>query len=210
MLGDLSRSSRVVEADMVKCFLIHTLCPVTALTLGETRILYSRVFGPEDLQSVASADERRLLEKEKLALIARQVWTACSLWREALGRPPTEVVQGEETVALQEAESGVLRLPAGEPFPGESCVLWLGVHALGFTMVCQPHENLLLAESTLRSLASHCLENLRLLGPGSEVLLKSDRIEALLHHLLPHGQLLFLNHRFAQSLDKELAACIAK
>ncbi|KPP77832.1 C20orf29-like [Scleropages formosus] len=200
---------------MVKCFLIHTLCSVSTLSPGETRILYSRVFGPEDLQSAAPdgelhMEERHLLQKEKLALIARQVQSACSLWREALGRPPSEVTLGGESVALQEAETGVLRLPAGEPYLEECFVLWLGVHSLGFTMVCEPHENLLLAEGTLRSLAGHCLETLRLLGPGSEVLLKSDRIEAMLHHLLPHGQLLFLNHRFTQCLGKELAACIGK
>lgn len=43
-----------------------------------------------------------------------------------------------------------------------------------------------------------------------QVLLKSDRIDVLLSRLLPHGQLLFLNHRFAQSLEKEVAAYMAK
>lgn len=43
-----------------------------------------------------------------------------------------------------------------------------------------------------------------------QVLLKSDRVDALLDRLLPHGQLLFLNHRFAQSLEKEVAAYASK
>lgn len=43
-----------------------------------------------------------------------------------------------------------------------------------------------------------------------QVLLKSNRIDVLLSRLLPHGQLLFLNHRFAQSLEKEVAAYMAK
>lgn len=43
-----------------------------------------------------------------------------------------------------------------------------------------------------------------------QVLLRSNRIDALLSRLLPHGQLLFLNHRFAQSLEKEVAAYMAK
>lgn len=43
-----------------------------------------------------------------------------------------------------------------------------------------------------------------------QVLLRSDRVDALLSRLLPHGQLLFLNHRFAQSLEKEVAAYMAK
>ncbi|XP_023662605.1 AP-5 complex subunit sigma-1 [Paramormyrops kingsleyae] len=199
---------------MVKCFLIHTLCPVSTLSAKESRILYCRVFEPMDQLSGMNTDiipeEKRLLEKEKLATIARQVQSTCSLWREARGQPSVEPVLGEEARALEEADSGMLRLPVGDPFPEEHFLLWLGVHALGFSMVCQADDNLLLAEGTLRSLASHCLESLRLLAPGSEVLLKSDRIEALLHHLVPHGQLLFINHRFAQSLDKELTACMAK
>ncbi|KAJ8336239.1 hypothetical protein SKAU_G00395820 [Synaphobranchus kaupii] len=200
---------------MVQCFLIHTLCPVAGLPDGGSRVLFSRVFGPEDSALTGpdpdlSPEEKRLLQKEKVAVVARQVRSACSLQREASGRPAVEAMLGEETAAMQEADSGVLRLGAGDPFPRGGCALWLAVQALGFTLVCQPHENLLLAESSLRSLARICLENLRLLGPGSEVVLKSDRIEAALHRLLPHGQLLFLNHRFGQILDKELAVYMAK
>lgn len=43
-----------------------------------------------------------------------------------------------------------------------------------------------------------------------QVLLKSDRVDALLSRVLPHGQLLFLNHRFAQGLEKEVAAYASK
>ena len=92
-----------------------------------------------------------------------------ALSREAAGRVLLEAVLGEEVVALQEADSGVLRLRAGEPFSGERSVLWLGVQSLGFTLVCEPHENLLLAEATLKNTTRHCLEDLRMLGPGSEV-----------------------------------------
>ncbi|XP_035273731.1 AP-5 complex subunit sigma-1 [Anguilla anguilla] len=200
---------------MVLCFLIHTLCPVAGLPPGGSRVLFSRVFGPEDAAldgpgPELGPEERRLLQKEKLAVVARQVRSACALQREATGRPVVEAVQGEELAALQEAEGGVLRLGAGDPFPGGGCVLWLAVQAVGFALVCHPHENLLLGESCLRGLARICLENLRMLAPGNEVVLKSDRIEAALHRLLPHGQLLFLNHRFAQILDKDLAAYMAK
>lgn len=82
---------------------------------------------------------------------------------------------GEEAMALSEAECGVLSLAHREPFAGRCVALWLGVQALAFTLVCQPHENLLLAEGTLRSLTRHCLEHLRLLGPGSEVC-QCDRV----------------------------------
>lgn len=99
----------------------------------------------------------------------RRVRTAVGLYRDAAGSACVECVLGEEAVALGEAEFGVLRLGAGEPFPVERTVLWLGVQNLAFSLVCDMHENLLLAEGTLRNLARHCMEELRLLGPGSEV-----------------------------------------
>ncbi|XP_010752620.3 AP-5 complex subunit sigma-1, partial [Larimichthys crocea] len=157
-----------------------------------------------------SPEEARALQKEKTAVVARQVRGAVSLSREASGRQLVEAVPGEEALALQEADSGAVRLRAGDPFTEETSALWLGVQSLGFTLVCEPHENLLLAEGTLRNLTRHCLEHLHMLGQGSEVLLRSNRIDALLSRLLPHGQLLFLNHRFAQSLEKEVAAYMAK
>ncbi|XP_056616898.1 AP-5 complex subunit sigma-1 [Triplophysa dalaica] len=196
---------------MVICFLIHTVCPVNALSAGESRILYSRSFGPEtgDGRDFTS-EQKRLMQKEKLQIVSRQVRSAVALSREASGNPCAEAVLGEEAMALGEAECGVFSLGNVELFPDRSVVLWLGVQSLAFTLVCRPHENLLLAEGTLRSIARHCLEELRLLGPGSEVLLKSDRVDAMLHRLLPHGQLLFLNHRFAFSLDKEIASYVSK
>ncbi|XP_062253829.1 AP-5 complex subunit sigma-1 [Platichthys flesus] len=200
---------------MVRCFLIHTVCPLAAVSAGDSRLLYCRLFAPEDgllteqLREL-SPEERRLLRGEKAAVVARQVRSAVSLSREASGRPLVEALPGEEALALQDASSGVVRLRAGDPFSEEMSALWLGVQSLGFTLVCEPHENLLLAEGTLRTLTRHCLEHLHMLGPGSEVLLRSNRIDALLSRLLPHGQLLFLNHRFAQSLEKDVAAYMAK
>lgn len=91
------------------------------------------------------------------------------MFREASGQPLVEMVPGEEALALQEADSGVVRLRAGDPFSEEMSALWLGVQSLGFALVCEPHENLLLAEGTLRNLTRHCLDHLHMLGPGSEV-----------------------------------------
>ncbi|KAJ3612946.1 hypothetical protein NHX12_019203 [Muraenolepis orangiensis] len=189
---------------MVHCFLIHTAGPVSGPGPGDSRVLFSRVFGPH-LQG-------RSLQRDQLMVVLSSV----SLSREASGRGSGAGEGGgvpatDEGTALQEADGGVLRLRAGDPFPGaERSVLWLAVRSLAFTLVCLPHDNLLLAEATLRSLARHCLEHLRLLGNGSEVLLKVDRIDFLLGKLLPHGQLLFLNHRFTQSLEKDITAYMAK
>lgn len=199
---------------MVRCFLIHSVCGVSALGSGDSRVLYSRVFGPhesdQNQDQELSPEEKRLLQKERVAVVARQVRSAVSLSRDASGRQLVEVVPGEEALALQEADSGVVRLRAGQPFSGEMSALWLGVLNVGFTLVCEPHDNLLLAEVTLRTLARLCVEHLHMLGQGSEVLLKSNRVDFLLSRLVPHGQLLFLNHRFAQSLEKEVAVYMTK
>ncbi|XP_072314167.1 AP-5 complex subunit sigma-1 [Eucyclogobius newberryi] len=197
---------------MVRCFLIHTVCGLSALGPGDSRVLYSRVFGPDPPEQSQNQDpeQRRLLQKERLAVVARQVRSAVSLSRDASGRQLVEVVPGEEALALQEADAGVARLRAGQPFSGEMSALWLSILNLGFTLVCEPHDNLLLAEGTLRTLARLCVEHLHMLGQGSEVLLKSNRVDFMLSRLLPHGQLLFLNHKFAQSLEKEVALYMTK
>lgn len=99
----------------------------------------------------------------------RQVRSAVCLSREASGRPLGEWQPGEEALALQEADAGVTRLRAGEPFPEELSAVWLGLHSLAFTLLCDAHDNLLLAEGTLRHLSRTCVEQLHLLGPGTEV-----------------------------------------
>nr|XP_020475371.1 AP-5 complex subunit sigma-1-like [Monopterus albus] len=78
------------------------------------------------------------------------------------GRLLVELVPGEETLPCRRP-TAVHHLRAGDPFSEEMSTLWLGVQSLGFTLVCEPHENLLLAEGTLRNLTRHCLEQ------GSEV-----------------------------------------
>ncbi|KAG7257485.1 hypothetical protein CRUP_004540 [Coryphaenoides rupestris] len=209
---------------MVHCFLVHTVCPVGGLDPGDSRVLFSRRFGPdEDLEEdqdqdpqdpQLGAEQRRSLQRDKMQVVARQVLSAVTLSREASGRAAAVGGAGagatDEASALQDADGGVLRLRAGDPFAGECSAPWLAVQSLAFTLVCGPHENLLLAEGTLRSLARHALEHLHMLGHGTEVLLKVDRIDFLLSKLLPHGQLLFLNHRFTQSLEKDVSAYMAK
>nr|XP_023997009.1 AP-5 complex subunit sigma-1 [Salvelinus alpinus] len=76
---------------MVQCFLIHTVNPVSTLAPGESRVLYSRVFGPEEgaltgADSELGPEQRRLLQNEKVAVVARQVRSAVTLSREASGR----------------------------------------------------------------------------------------------------------------------------
>lgn len=193
---------------MVHAFLIHT---VRASDAGLCRVLYSRVFGAEDSAEdwrprAAGAD--RLLRKEQMLAVARQVDTMCQLQQQASGRPTADLQAqvSEEPVFLPEAPFGAFRLAAGDPFLEPRTVLWLGVLSLGFTLVLDAHDNLLLAESTLRLLARLLLDHLKLLTAGTNLLLRADRIEGLLSRFLPHGQLLFLNDQFIQVLEKEFSA----
>lgn len=88
-------------------------------------------------------------------------------------------------------------------------VSWLSALSVAFALVCDPGENLALAEVTLRRLAARLLVTLRLLGPGADVLLRTDAVDILLDRLLPHGEMLFLNEQALQAVDRELGLKIA-
>ncbi|XP_062059900.1 AP-5 complex subunit sigma-1 [Lepus europaeus] len=196
---------------MVHAFLIHTLRAPHAEDTSFCRVLYSCVFGAEkspDDPRPHQAERDRLLRKEQILTVARQVESMCRLQLQASGRPTVDLQPpaSDEPVPLQEAPYGAFRLAAGDPFREPRTVLWLGVLSLGFALVLDTHDNLLLAESTLRLLARLLLDHLRLLAPGTNLLLRADRIEGILTRFLPHGQLLFLNDQFVQVLEKEFSA----
>lgn len=139
---------------------------------------------------------------------SRQVESLCRLQQQASGCPSTDPQPqfSDEPLSLHEAPHGAFYLGAGDPFQEPQTVVWLGVLSLGFALVLDTHENLLLAESTLRLLVRLLLDHLRLLTPGNNFLLRADRIEGILARFLPHGQLLFLNDQFVQDLEKEFSA----
>lgn len=196
---------------MVHAFLIHTLKPPNLEDAGLCRVLYSCVFGTEkspDDPRPQGAERDRLLRKEQMLAVARQVESLCQLQQQASGQPPMDLQpqSSDEPVPLHEAPHGAFCLAAGDPFQEPQTVVWLGILSLGFALVLDAHENLLLAESTLRLLAHLLLDHLRLLVPGTNLLLRADRIEGILARFLPHGQLLFLNDQFIQGLEKEFSA----
>nr|XP_060638679.1 AP-5 complex subunit sigma-1 [Anolis sagrei ordinatus] len=205
---------------MVHAFIVHTLrcCGRSGDEAPPCRVLYSRVFSPERPEGGGGGrdpEKDRLAQKERILAVARQVDSSCKLHLQAAGRPSWEplALPPEDPAPLQDAPSGAFRLPPGDPFPlaeGELTVLWLGVHCVAFALVCGPQENLLLAEGTLRSVARSLLDHLRLLGSGSDVLLKAERTEVVLGRFLPHGQLLFLNDQFVAGMEREVAAALGK
>ncbi|XP_034349703.1 AP-5 complex subunit sigma-1 [Arvicanthis niloticus] len=196
---------------MVHAFLIHTLRAPNLEDTGLCRVLYSCVFGAEkspDDPRPHGAERDRLFRKEQILAVARQVESLCRLQQQASGCSSTDLQPqfSAEPVSLHEAPHGAFHLAAGDPFQEPRTVLWLGVLSLGFALVLDTHENLLLAERTLRLLARLLLDHLRLLAPGTSFLLRADRIEGILTRFLPHGQLLFLNDQFVQDLEKEFSA----
>ncbi|XP_042324909.1 AP-5 complex subunit sigma-1 [Sceloporus undulatus] len=199
---------------MVHAFAIHTLCCRSGDEAGPCRVLYSKVFSPERSEDARGPDpeKERLLQKEKILAVARQVDSTCKLYQQASGKSHSEhlIQLPDESVSLQDAPSGFFRLPLGDPFSEDKTVLWLGVQSLGFALVCDPHENLMLAESTLRLLVRSFLDHLKLLSSGSDILLKADRTEVILGKFLPHGQLLFLNDQFVVGLEREIGASLGK
>ncbi|KAG9460849.1 hypothetical protein GDO78_019154, partial [Eleutherodactylus coqui] len=135
----------------------------------------------------------------------RQVEALYLLRRQLSARPAAD---SEEAVSFQEEDVGVLGLPAGAAFPQEVVVLWLGVHSLGFSLICDPQENLTLAEMTLRMMVKHLLETLRLLTHSSNAVLRADKVELMLDTFIPQGALLFLSHQAVQALERELSGCM--
>lgn len=137
---------------------------------------------------------------------------AYKLYQQSSGKPHADhlIQLPDEPISLQDAPSGVLRLPPGDPFREDKTILWLGVQALGFALVCDGHENLMLAENTLRLLTKALLDHLKLLSSGSDLLLKADKAELLLSKFLPHGQLLFLNDQFVLGLEREVSSSLCK
>ncbi|XP_078455537.1 uncharacterized protein LOC144721623 isoform X1 [Lampetra planeri] len=147
--------------------------------------------------------------------------------------PGVEPTAAQEAALSASLEVGALRLPAGDPCDSELRALWLplpgdgggggagpaaappaaAASVLALTLLCEEHDNMTLAESTLRHVRHALLE--RLLPPvapaaalGCEALLQADRVDAVLAALLPFGQLLFLNHQFVQSVERELSAYV--
>uniref|UniRef100_A0A8D2DBJ5 AP-5 complex subunit sigma-1 n=1 Tax=Sciurus vulgaris TaxID=55149 RepID=A0A8D2DBJ5_SCIVU len=135
------------------------------------RVLYSCVFGAEkspDDPRPHGAERDRLLHKEQILAVVRQVESMCQLQQQVSGQPPADLQSqsSDKPVPLQEAPQRAFRRAAGDPFQEPRTVVWLGVLSLGFDLVLDAHENLLLAERTLQLLAHLLLEHLQLLTPA--------------------------------------------
>ncbi|XP_033920798.1 LOW QUALITY PROTEIN: AP-5 complex subunit sigma-1 [Melopsittacus undulatus] len=166
------------------------------------RVLCARSFGtppppPTGTPPPEDPPRERLRRQEQIAAVARQVATQCHLLSSSAPIPT-------DPISFHHSPYGVFQLPPGDPFPEPVTVTWIQVMTLALALVCEPHENLALAELTLRRLAPRFLASLRLLDPGSNALLHPDAADGVLERLLPHGEMLFLNEGFIQGMDREM------
>ncbi|XP_040191517.1 AP-5 complex subunit sigma-1 [Rana temporaria] len=196
---------------MVHGFVIHTVGAGPGEGPDLCRVLYSHLFGCNLLEEKLRADEvalekDRARRMDQIAVVARQTESMCLLRRQVSGRPASDfIIQSvDEPVSFHEEEVGMYGLVAGDPFPQEMTVLWMGCFSLGFSLICDSLDNLTLAESTLRMLVRYLVDSLKLLTNSTNVILRADKIHLSLDRFIPQGHLLFLNHQASQALEKEL------
>ncbi|XP_072262851.1 AP-5 complex subunit sigma-1 [Pyxicephalus adspersus] len=192
---------------MVLGFVIHTVGAGEGSE--QCRLLFSHLYGCHLREEKLRGDELtlekdRARKMDQIAIVARQTETLCLLRRQASGLPSSAfIIQSfEEPVLPHEDDVGMFSL--GEPFPQEVTVLWMGCFSLGFSLICDPLDNLTLAENTLRTLVKYLMDNLKLLTNGTNVILRADKIHMCLDTFIPQGQLLFLTHQATMALEKEL------
>ncbi|XP_063781441.1 AP-5 complex subunit sigma-1 [Pseudophryne corroboree] len=197
---------------MVYGFIIHTVGTGPNGSPKPCRVLYSRVFHCDlvDEKLLSGEDEleqEMVRRKDQIAVVARQAETMCQLRRQVSGRPASDFIvhSSDEAVSLHEEDVGVFGLSAGDPFYQEMAVLWVGVYSLVFSLICDPQDNVALAESTLRMVVKYLVDSLKLLTHSSNAILRADKIQMALDKFIPQGQLLFLNHQAVQVLEKELS-----
>ncbi|XP_071949279.1 AP-5 complex subunit sigma-1-like [Antedon mediterranea] len=199
---------------MVYAFIAHSLLP------GTCRVLYSTTFGLEDSQTVNyisrpsdvdseskhdTGKDCRVERKEQMSSVARQVQSEFSFRKAVLGcSVEDDMLRHSIEDPTVKSISGCFRLPAGDPFVTEKIVLWQGIGNLGLSLVCEKYENRLQAEAILKLLARYLQEHLKALDQPQEILLKMDKVAAIVHHILPQGQLLFMNNTVVKQIEKEL------
>ncbi|XP_062520963.1 AP-5 complex subunit sigma-1-like [Corticium candelabrum] len=186
---------------MVYSFLVQTVTP------GPCRLLYSTFFGCED-DNVASNDSLRSKRKRQLSEVAQQVHAEFTFRSSTTGTKYHVDGLSEEQLAAK--EMGTFSLPRGCPFKESKVVLWLTQAKCGYVFIMDPDENRMLAESVLSQLVKQIDTNVRKQDEApSKVLLKVDRMGAIVHLFLPNGQLQFMNHRVIEQYQKELDILLA-
>ena len=194
---------------MVYAFIIHTLLPPVP------KILYSCVFGSETIDSDIGEDSVggiRSATKEQIVEVALEIQSQYNFRTSVSGRSyeaNMQALQNEGT--LPELELGFVRFPCGRQAGSDGkssgrvkTAVWLGALNCAFVLLCDAHENRVLAEHALKVLVKHLHEHCRVFHQPADVPGKVDRVALVLNQFLPGGQLLVMNHRLLRQFEKEL------
>merc|ERR1719473_2113694 len=114
---------------------------------------------------------------------------------------------------------GILRFRASPLFEYPKLVAWKQVDKVAYTLVCEPLDNPLLATNFLTLFIHELHEHFRKRAGGAlrtganeriteEVSTRPDEILAILHFLLPGGQLLFSNFHLHKYLKTQIAGVL--
>ncbi len=198
---------------------------IQSVVPGPCRVTYSSVFGQEttlnsDVSETATGDNtgsthpdsgetQRTQRKEQLHAIAEEIQSEYGFRASTANRSydlELQTLLSEGT--LPEFEIGYFRVPPdSEEFcfmPREKIVVWLAALNCGFSLICDPSENRMLAENVLKLLIKYIQDYCRVLSEPQNVLMKPDRVALIQNQFLPDGKLLFMNHRVIRQYEKEL------
>lgn len=105
--------------------------------------------------------------------------------------------------------SGLFRICPNDPFTNEQIVVWKVTNGIGYALICDPAENLSLAEYVIDVLIRLIIDNITQEMTGPKILLEGEKIVAILHVFLPSGTLLFMNHRIVRHLEKDVESILS-
>lgn len=81
-----------------------------------------------------------------------------------------------------------------------------------FVLICEVDENRIQAENVLSLIIKHIIEHVIITidQKVAEIMLKGEKVSAILHIFLPNGQILFMNHKLIRQLEKQLETVLNK
>lgn len=205
--------------------MIQTVLP------GECKILFCYNFSPPVLalgdNELSSGPERnpppdtdsigdlRTKRKKILSEVSKEVQSQYAFQSSVSGRSYEEDLQKiTNEGSVPNVELGYLRLKhclssdcdtiALSETEEEKIVLWMATLNCGFSLLMDPCENRMNAESVLKLLIRHLHSRCQVLTQPNEIGNRADLIGIVLEQFIPAGTLLFMNHRVVRQFEKEL------
>lgn len=90
----------------------------------------------------------------------------------------------------------------------ELTICWEGVPGIGFCLVIDKEENVLLAKNILDLIVSQLEKHLQLVSFPAGITKNIDSVALIVENYLPGGNLIFLNSSLIKILEKQLETCL--